>query len=152
MFSIISNVALAYDLTFERYIQLTRFDITAANPNLAINDSFVDLRAPFILQPPASCSKTDTKGVVMVHGLLDFPYRYHDLGPVMQQSCYLVYSILLPGHGTKASDLIDIKYQQWQQEVKFAVDHMIKNVGTVYLAGYSLGGLLVTDYLISHPK
>ncbi len=100
--------------------------------------------APRIYALPAHCGKP-RQGVLLVHGLLDTAYALHDMGQVMAQRCLRVYSLLLPGHGTRPADLIRTTRDAWLASVRFGVRALAKEVDDVTVIGYSLGGLLATQ-------
>ena len=106
-----------------------------------------DLIAPFELKVADS-----KKGILLIHGLTDSPYLFHDLASVYHAQGYNVRTLLLPGHGTAAEALIQTHYQDWQQATKFAINKTIQDFEQVYLGGYSTGGALILDQLITEPK
>lgn len=99
--------------------------------------------APRIYPVPAHCGKPQ-QGVLLVHGLLDTAYALHDMGQVLAQRCLRVYSLLLPGHGTRPADLIRTTRHEWLAAVRFGVRALVQEVDDVTVIGYSLGGLLAT--------
>lgn len=111
----------------------------------------LDRVAPFELRPSPNCSTQPTQGILLIHGLLDTPYAMKDLAPFFQERCFLVRSVLLPGHGTRPADLIDVSYGQWREAVDYGVRILQQEVNSVYVAGYSLGGALATHMALDHP-
>ena len=94
---------------------------------------------------PYECgiSNSDT-GVLLVHGLGDSPYFFHDEANALCKNGVRVRTILLPGHGTKPGDMLRVSYQQWQDETDFQLASFEKEVNTLYAGGFSTGANLVT--------
>lgn len=127
--------------SFESYIDLmtrviveSRLDLNGDNA-----DEIVLANSPFSWKP-----NTDQfeNGVLLIHGLFDSPYYVRDLGKYFYDKNFLVNALLLPGHGTVPGDLLDINFQEWLKAVQFGVQSLAKRVKNIYLAGYSLGGVL----------
>lgn len=89
-------------------------------------------------------------GVLLVHGLGDSPWSFHDIGPELARRGFLVRSVLLPGHGTEPSDLLDVTLEQWRELVAEQADLLRRDAGTLYLGGFSTGANLVLDYAYLH--
>jgi len=93
------------------------------------------------------------KGILLVHGLGDSPWSFHDLGAAMAAEGYLVRTVLLPGHGTRPADLLAVSAQQWRELVQEQARVLVDDVdGPVYLGGFSTGANLVLDYAYAHPS
>jgi len=101
---------------------------------------------PFEIKPQAGCQENGI-GVLLVHGLSDSPYSLRSMGKALSERCLWVRAILLPGHGTKAEDLVDANRNEWRAAVKHAVHNFAKQTDTLYIAGYSTGGTLAIDYM-----
>lgn len=104
-----------------------------------------DLIAPFELR-----RADHAKGILLIHGLTDSPFVFHDLAAHFYQQGFNVRTLLIPGHGTAASDLIDVELQQWQQAASYAIERAMIDFDQVYLGGFSTGGALILDYLMTH--
>lgn len=87
-------------------------------------------------------------GVLLFHGLGDSPWSFADIGEELARKGYLVRSLLLPGHGTKPADLIDVHLDDWQRLVREQVVLMRQDVPQVYLGGFSTGANLAVEYAI----
>src|SRR5690606_12484427 len=102
--------------------------------------------APFRLEPAADCPRLADgrfpKGVLLTHGLIDSPYSMRPLGEDLRARCYLVYGLLLPGHGTRPGDLLSSGWEDWAQAQHFATQRLAEEAETVVLAGHSAGGTL----------
>lgn len=81
-------------------------------------------------------------GVLLIHGLLDSPFSLKDIGLSLQKRGILARAILLPGHGTIPSDLLQVSYHDWIQTVRYGVESLRKEVDQIFLIGYSTGAAL----------
>jgi alpha-beta hydrolase superfamily lysophospholipase len=91
---------------------------------------------------------TARKGVLLVHGLGDSPWSFVDVAPRLADQGYLVRTVLLPGHGTTPSDLLEVRLEDWQRVVREQVAALREDVPEVYLGGFSTGANLVTAYAL----
>ncbi len=92
------------------------------------------------------------KGVLLVHGLGDSPWSFHDVGAALAAQGYLVRTVLLPGHGTRPEHLLDVTVDQWRQVVREQAAALQAEVGQVYLGGFSTGANLVLEYAYGQPQ
>ena len=93
-----------------------------------------------------------TRGILLVHGLGDSPWSFNDVGASLAAQGFLVRTVLLPGHGSKPADMLDVTLKQWQRVVREQTQILEKEVPTVYLGGFSTGANLVLDYAYEHPE
>jgi esterase/lipase len=84
------------------------------------------------------------RGILLVHGLGDSPFSFTDIGPVLAQQGFLVRTVLLPGHGTRPADLIDVSNADWHRVVAQQTELLKRDAGDVFLGGFSTGANLVT--------
>lgn len=147
----INNQFYGDGLDFEAYIDLMRDIILAGRIDLDTEDvgKIVVANSPFSWQPQSS--KIITNGVLLLHGLFDSPYYVRDLGDYFLNKGFLVNSILLPGHGTVPGDLLNIRYQEWLKCLQYGINSLKSKVKNIYLAGYSLGGLLAIYGALTNP-
>jgi len=92
------------------------------------------------------------RGILLVHGLGDSPFSFNDVGQTLADQGFLVRTVLLPGHGSKPADMLDVTLKQWQQVVREQTRIMENEVPAVYLGGFSTGANLVLDYAYEHPE
>jgi esterase/lipase len=92
------------------------------------------------------------RGILLVHGLGDSPFSFKDVGQTLAGQGFLVRTVLLPGHGSKPADMLDVTLKQWQQVVGEQTRIMESEVPAVYLGGFSTGANLVLDYAYEHPE
>ena len=97
-------------------------------------------------------SGTPKGGVLLVHGLGDSAWSFHDVAQTLAAQGYLVRTVLLPGHGTKPEDMLDVRLEQWQQVVREQAQLLGREVPKVYLGGFSTGANLVLDYAYGHDE
>lgn len=138
---------------FEDYIEHTRKKIRLARLDLHSDqvEEIIDANAPFMWMPKEN-SFNKKRAILLIHGLYNSPFSLKDLGHVFYQQGFLVYGILLPGHGTVPGDLLHIQRQSWQQAIDFAVNVFKDRIDELYLCGMSTGGLLCVDYHFRHPQ
>lgn len=140
-------------LSFADYVSQSRDMIrkirSATNPDYSDQahlDKAVDGNAPFELEPSGAGSagkvKTWRRGILLTHGLSDSPYFMRHLAACFQANGFRVIAVLLPGHGTRPGDLLDVSWQQWARAVAYGTDQLAAEVDEVYLGGYSAGGTL----------
>lgn len=104
---------------------------------------------------PTNCTFGDGKirGMLLIHGMYDSPYVMKDLEQYFRGRCFHTRSILLPGHGTRPANLLQIEYEAWVRAVDIAVQHMRQEVGdNVYLSGFSTGGALALNAALDHEN
>ena len=135
-------------LSFPDYVERSRAMIAKTHAGVGVTEleKIVDGNAPFELMPAASCTagkdKIYRRGVLLTHGLTDSPYFMRDLAAFFQKNCFRVMAILLPGHGTRPGDLLDVSWREWAKAEAYGTDRLAAEVDEVYLAGFSTGGAL----------
>ena len=81
--------------------------------------------------------------IVLIHGLTDSPYFMEAIGERFALMGFNVLIPLLPGHGLKAPQgMRDVKLEQWQEEVNFAVEYAKQLGDKISIGGLSTGGTL----------
>lgn len=135
--------------TFEAYVSSTRAMLQKVRSFTTDADKLqksVEGNAPFALEPGGSDTagkqRRWRRGILLTHGLSDSPYCMRHLAACFQESGFRVLTILLPGHGTRPGDLLDVSWQEWAKAVAFGADQLATEVDEVYLGGYSAGGAL----------
>ena len=98
-------------------------------------------RAPAAGCPPAATGRP-SRGVLLLHGLSDMPLAMRDLADAFAARCFVVRAMLLPGHGTRAGDLLDVTRRDWLAATRFGLETLKGDVDEVFVGGFSLGGLL----------
>jgi esterase/lipase len=109
-------------------------------------ETIVEGNAPFELFPTGDFQKGRKKpfkrGVLLTHGLLDSPYHMRHLAAFFQRNGFRVMAVLLPGHGTRPGDLLEMRWEEWSKTVAYGADRMTEEVDELYLAGFSAGAAL----------
>lgn len=121
----------------DTYQQLAQQNKWSTTPTVS------QLVAPFEL-----AQENNDKAILLIHGLTDSPFSFHDLSQFFYQQGFTVRTLLLPGHGTAPSELLNTEYEAWQQAAKFAIEQTLNDYQQVYLGGLSTGGALIFDYLM----
>lgn len=151
VFSGLSQGALVYEPqeSFSAYSQRAERHLLAHKVWVNEKDKARELAAvmPFELLPEkARCAQAPSVGVLLSHGLSDSPFSMRDAAYALQQACYQVRVVLLPGHGTRAEDLLDVTRDDWRDTFRHAADQLSQEVDTLYVGGFSTGGALATEY------
>ncbi len=83
------------------------------------------------------------KGVLLIHGFTGSPSVLRFLGEHLnKQYGYSVKAPLLSGHGTSLKDMEKFSWKDWIYDVKNAYEELKNKCSEIYIAGYSMGGLL----------
>ena len=128
-------------------IQTATYQLLVKQQQRPSTPNIADLIAPFELR------QTNTrKAVLLIHGLTDSPFTFHDLAQIYFEQGYNVRTLLLPGHGTAADALSRVTAKQWQQAVNYAIARTSKDFDQVILGGYSTGATLLVNYLTVQPS
>ncbi|BFM50268.1 alpha/beta fold hydrolase [Marinomonas sp. THO17] len=107
---------------------------------------------PFELKPDSrQCEGQPKIGLLLSHGLSDSPFSMRDPALALQQACYQVRVILLPGHGTQSADLLETPRQAWRDSFRHAAEVFEQEVDVMYVGGFSTGGALALEYAWTHP-
>ena len=128
--------------SFDDYIAWAQRRLRTARPDAS--DYVMSGLLPFRLEPAADCAASESfrNGVVLTHDLFDSPYTMRELGIYFQQRCFLVFGLLLPGHGSRPGDLLRAGWQDWDAAQRFAVREISREIDNLYLAGHGVGGTL----------
>ncbi len=93
-----------------------------------------------------------TRGILLIHGLGDAPGSFTDIAPELAKQGFLVRTVLLAGHGTRPMDMLNVSVDQWREVVNEQATILEKEVGNVWLGGFSTGGNLALEYALQHPQ
>lgn len=104
----------------------------------------IDINAPFIVK----AEKKTQRAVLFVHGLGDSAFYFRDLANSLSKQGIDVYSLLLPGHGSKPSDLFLPRYEDWQIIVDTYANQLKEAYSQVWLGGFSTGANLATIHAL----
>ncbi len=126
--------------TYSDYIQWAKKVVRAGRVNLT-------QRSPEYIQkcieanvPAESYPKTPSRhGILLVHGLMSSPIGMSSLYEYFSTKNYLVRSLLLPGHGTRPGDLLDVTHNDWLDACRFGINTLRKEVDHVTVIAFSAG-------------
>lgn len=120
------------------------------NRHFVLKDKTFELaaNAPFEIKP----RNPNGESILFIHGLGDSPWTFRDIGNALAKKGYLVRASLLPGNGTKPSDMIGISEDDWMKSVSAQLGLLKKTSKKVWLGGFSTGCNLVTKVAYDHPE
>jgi len=145
-------------LDFEDYAVQTRERLKRHRVFLDPRRSRLELDAatPFERRPGEHCTPVADgragRGILLVHGLSDTPLAMTDLADAFAKRCFLVRVLLLPGHGTRAGDLLEVQRSDWRSAVRFGLDTLKRDAEAVFVGGFSLGGLLAVHAVLEDTE
>lgn len=90
-------------------------------------------------------------GVLLIHGFTGAPPEMRRLADYLHRQDFTVAAPLLPGHGTSAADLNQVRWQQWAAHVEAALADLRARCETVFVGGLSMGGVLALYLAAQHP-
>lgn len=142
--SLASNNHFQYESsTYADYIQWTRKQIETGRVQLPTDSPKyiqkcieANVATEFRPIPPSR------HGILLIHGLMSSPMGMSSLYDYFSKKNYLVRSLLLPGHGTRPGDLLDVTYQDWLESCRFAIRTLREEVEHVTVVAFSAGSSL----------
>ncbi len=90
-------------------------------------------------------------GVALFHGFTSGPLSVTPWAKALAAAGADVEVPLLPGHGTRWEDLVEVPAVRWREESRRTVDALFEDHGTVFAAGLSMGGTLALDVAAHRP-
>lgn len=148
-----SQVADAKSMPFADYQWATYAQILARR-NFQTAEPQIELvwNAPQEWRPDVfDATAKPAKGILLVHGLGDSPWSFNDVAQQLAAQGFLVRTVLLPGHGTRPADLLDVTLEQWRHVVQAQTAALQRDVDQVYLGGFSTGANLVLEHAYASP-
>lgn len=137
--------------SFSDYVRENRAWLSQNRAFLTENTELeLEQNSPFELRPRKPPDKK--KGILLVHGLGDSPYSFVDIAPRLAQEGYLVRGILLPGHGSRPADLINISMADWYAAVDHHANLLASEVDELWLGGFSTGANLITSWSLKNEN
>ena len=96
----------------------------------------------------------DRGGVLCLHGLTGTPFEVRPLAEALGAAGYAVDAPLLAGHGATLRDLAATHWSDWLASAEGALDDLYRRMGSrpIYLAGFSMGGLLALRLARQFPE
>jgi len=149
---------------FSDYLTFAKNSIIQSNPRALIKcdkyktamfnnlSSSLEPNVANLIAPYQLIHENNNKVVLLIHGLTDTPYHFHDLSLKFYEMGFDVRTLLLPGHGTTPYELSKIHYKDWQRATQYIIENSKSDYKEVLLGGFSTGGALIFDYLKNNPK
>ncbi|HQR02951.1 MAG: alpha/beta fold hydrolase [Proteobacteria bacterium] len=141
---------------FSAYIDTCRRLITEGRAEAAVPASVIAGNLPFEHLPGGTVAAGRhtpcRRGIVLIHGLTDSPYLCTALGRHFRDRGFRVMAPLLPGHGTRPGDLLDVRWQEWSAAVAFSADCMAREADEIHLAGISTGATLALLHALDDDR
>ncbi|MCY7518237.1 alpha/beta fold hydrolase, partial [Bacillus safensis] len=90
-------------------------------------------------------------GCLCIHGFTGAPYEVEPLAQYLKQTAdWEVQSVTLPGHGDELQ-LKGILYQEWIATAELELLSLYRTCDTVYLIGFSMGGMIASYLAAKYP-
>lgn len=91
-------------------------------------------------------------GALVVHGFTGTPASMRPVAEALATAGFAVSMPLLPGHGTRVKDLIDMRWDDWYDAVQEAYRDLAGQVDQVVVVGLSLGAALGAVLAAHHAE
>ncbi|HJV48367.1 MAG TPA: alpha/beta fold hydrolase [Geothrix sp.] len=101
---------------------------------------------------PFSHRGTSGVGILVSHGFTGTPGSVLPLAQRLAEAGYDVECPCLRGHGTRWEDLIDVRMEDWLEDLREAVQRLREHCLTVFVMGLSMGGALVLRLAEEDPS
>ncbi|MED3552432.1 alpha/beta hydrolase [Cytobacillus praedii] len=90
-------------------------------------------------------------GCMCIHGFTGSPYEVEPLASYLKdRTDWEIVVPTLPGHGDKL-DLKGIEYKKWIKHAEDELIRLIEKCETVYVVGFSMGGLIASYLSVHYP-
>lgn len=109
---------------------------------LFANPSILYKKEIHLASQPFYFPGTNGKAVLLIHGWTSTPYEVRRLGVYLNEFGYTVSAPMLSGHGTVFTDLAEVKWTDWLDDIDKEYEKLKSNHGKVYLIGTSAGANL----------
>jgi carboxylesterase len=83
--------------------------------------------------------------VLLLHGLTGTPVDMHYIGEALVADGYKVNAPLLPGRGTRPSDMESLSWEDWMSSALAAYDDLARDHDQVIVGGLSAGATMTLD-------
>jgi carboxylesterase len=93
---------------------------------------------------PVSSNRRDA-AVLLLHGLTGTPIDMHYLKDALVADGYTVSVPLLPGRGTRPSDMFALSWEDWMSPALAAYDELARDHDEVIVGGLSAGATMTLD-------
>lgn len=86
--------------------------------------------------------KGSETGILFIHGFTGSAYEGKDFAAYFAEKGYTIWVPLLPGHGTKPDDLIDVSWKDWYSHAEDCLVKFKEQCQKIIVVGQSMGGAL----------
>src|SRR2546423_5663139 len=83
--------------------------------------------------------------VLLLHGLTGTPVDMHYMKDALVADGYTVSTPLLPGRGTRPSDMFDLCWEDWMSSALDSYDELARDHENVVVGGLSAGATMALD-------
>lgn len=90
-------------------------------------------------------------GVLMLHGYSGSPTELQPMGQALVDAGYTVHIPLLAGHGGMPEELKGVRWEKWAESAVIGLQRLTEQCDTVFVCGFSMGGLLALHLAMHHP-
>ncbi len=148
------NDALLEHDSFDAYATAVRNEVRRFRIPFSLEQAEreIELNSPIELQLGEGCKGQASGIAILVHGLSDTAFSLREIGSVLADVCYKSRVVLLPGHGTRAGDLLTTRLHDWQNTLDYLINQAVSETETVLLVGFSLGGVLTLDAAVQRQN
>ncbi len=91
-------------------------------------------------------------GALVLHGFTGNCLSMRPVAEALHDAGFAIEMPLLPGHGTKVEDLVDMGWEDWYAAAEAALDRLDERVDRVVVVGLSMGGSLTCMLAMDHPE
>lgn len=120
-----------YAASVRREVELYRIPFDAENA-----DQEVTMASPAEILPRENCNGRVNGIAILVHGLSDTAFAMRDIAEVLASACYISRTVLLSGHGTRAGDMLNARYEYWRDTLEYLIKQANLETETVCLPGF----------------
>ena len=146
----LSNNPLYYNYiqnNFQSYIDETEKWLINNRRFISVNHSKeLEINMPFHIGD----KDHSKKAILLVHGLNDSPFTFHDIAKDLANKGFYVQALLLPGHGSKPEDLFLPNINDWEDIVYHYSNLLRSDYEEVWLGGFSTGANLITSHCLEY--
>ena len=90
-------------------------------------------------------------GVLLIHGFTGSPIEMYPMGEYLARQGLTVMGVRLAGHGTTPEEMSETGWQDWVASAREALERLDAEREQVYVAGYSLGGIITLHLASRYP-
>jgi esterase/lipase len=90
-------------------------------------------------------------GCLCIHGFTGAPFEIEPLVHYLKQETNWKFAVpTLPGHGEKLN-LKGVQYKDWIRHAEQALEKLMETCDTIYVIGFSMGGLIASYLAVHYP-